>query len=101
MGDKMKRTIKQSLIFSLVVHVLYIVGTIGLGYMKTLFYVPDVVSAYQEVTYLQKETAIAFGEGSYLTHWRFLVMSWLLTSSVFILMKILLGKLYLNRGKKR
>ncbi|WP_367760839.1 hypothetical protein [Ammoniphilus sp. 3BR4] len=80
---------------------LYIVGTIGLGYMKTLFYVPDVVSAYQEVTYLQKETVIAFDEGSYLTSWKFLIMSWLLTSSVFILMKILLGKLYFNRGKKR
>ena len=87
----MKRTIKQSLIFSVVVHVLFFVGAVAFGYIRTLFYVPDVVNAYQEVTYLQKE--VAFGQVSPITSWPFWIISLLLTSSVFILCKKIFGKL--------
>ncbi|WP_458413060.1 hypothetical protein ACNQFZ_20030 [Schinkia sp. CFF1] len=89
----MKRTIKHSLIFSLIIHVLFLVGTIGYGYFKTLYYVPGIVNAYDEVQYLQNE--VAFGIVSRpLTPAQFVIVSFLLTCFLFILFKTAFNKLY-------
>ena len=85
--DKMKRIVRQSLLFSLIVHLLYLAGTIGLGYIKTIYYVPDVVNAYQEVQYLQNE--IAFGVISRpLNPVQFGFISFMITSVLFIAIKM-------------
>ncbi|MBP1931994.1 hypothetical protein J2Z37_001995 [Ammoniphilus resinae] len=88
----MKRTIKQSLIFSFVVNVLYLVCTIGYGFIKTIYYVPDVVDGYQDVEYLQNE--ISFGViSSPLTPIQFGIVSFLIMSVLFILIKIVIVKI--------
>ncbi len=87
----MKKTIKQALIFSLIIHVLLLVGTIGYGYIKTIYYVPDVVNAYEEVYYLQNE--VAFGVISRpLTPVQFGIVSFVLTCILFIIIKAVLVK---------
>lgn len=88
----MKRTIKQSLIFSFVVNVLYFAGTIGYGFIKTIYYVPDVADGYQDVEYLQNE--VSFGViSSPLTPIQFGIVSFLLINVLFILIKMVLVKL--------
>ncbi|WP_240675928.1 hypothetical protein [Ammoniphilus sp. CFH 90114] len=88
----MKKTIKQSFIFSSIIHVLFLLGTIGLGYIKTLYYVPDIVNSYQSVDYLQNE--VAFGSSTTPTSILFWIISFLFMSVVFIILKIIFVKLF-------
>jgi menaquinol-cytochrome c reductase cytochrome b subunit len=86
----MKRTIKQAFIFSAIIHGLFLLGTIALGYIRTSYYVPDIVNAYQSVDYLQNE--VAFGVSTPLSTLPFLIVSLLLVSVVFITFKTILVK---------
>lgn len=53
------KTIIQSLVFSFVIHLLYIVGTVVLGYIKTRNYKPDIGDEWKNIETLQDE--VAFG----------------------------------------
>ncbi|SES07506.1 hypothetical protein [Psychrobacillus sp. OK032] len=49
----------QAFIASVIIHLVYIVCTIGIGYIKTKFYKPDISGSWEKVDYLQNE--VAFG----------------------------------------
>ncbi|WP_281884912.1 hypothetical protein [Paenibacillus sp. YYML68] len=55
----MKRTLKQAVIFSTVMVVLYYAAVIGWSYYTTRQYVPDIVNAYESVDHMQQK--VAFG----------------------------------------
>lgn len=50
----------QSVIFSIVVHVIYLGGSLLYGWYVTSSYVPSIANDYDEVTYLQHEVAFGF-----------------------------------------
>ncbi|MEC2072562.1 hypothetical protein [Alkalihalophilus marmarensis] len=49
----------QSCIASLIIHVVYFIGTIGMGYLQTKAYEPNLESQWENVHYLQSE--VGFG----------------------------------------
>ena len=53
------KLIIQSIIGSIVFHLLYLVGTIGIGYINTIFYTPNIEDT-RNMTYLQNEVAFGF-----------------------------------------
>lgn len=53
------KIIIQSFIISIVIHLIYIVGTLILGYVKTKNYKPDIANRWGKVETLQNE--VAFG----------------------------------------
>ncbi|RTR29171.1 hypothetical protein EKG37_15680 [Robertmurraya yapensis] len=56
------KPIIQSLIFSFVIHLIYIFGVLVVGYIKTRNYKPDISDRWVEVETLQSE--VAFGVSS-------------------------------------
>ncbi|QOY36777.1 hypothetical protein AWH56_003740 [Anaerobacillus isosaccharinicus] len=50
----------RSVIFSLLVHVIYIAGILIHGWYLTINYVPDIINEYENVTYLQNEVAFGY-----------------------------------------
>ncbi|WP_144449700.1 hypothetical protein [Halalkalibacter nanhaiisediminis] len=53
------KTIIQSLVISFVIHLIYIVGTVGVGYIKTRNYKPDIDNKWDNIETLQNE--VSFG----------------------------------------
>lgn len=53
------KIILQALATSLIIHVIYIVGTLSLGFIKTLIYRPDIETAWTQTDALQN--SVAFG----------------------------------------
>jgi hypothetical protein len=53
------KTIIQSLIISFVIHLIYLVRTLVVGYIKTKNYIPDISNTWVTVETLQNE--VAFG----------------------------------------
>ncbi|MHA6260049.1 hypothetical protein ACXYMX_09040 [Sporosarcina sp. CAU 1771] len=49
----------QAFIVSIVIHLVYIFGSIGIGYIKTKFYKPQISGEWERVDYLQNE--VSFG----------------------------------------
>ncbi|WP_413378873.1 hypothetical protein [Alkalihalobacillus sp. 1P02AB] len=49
----------QSIFFSLIVHILYFVGTFVYSLFSTILYTPDISHTYDSVAYLQSE--VSFG----------------------------------------
>ena len=49
----------QAFIVSIVIHLVYIFGSIGIGYIKTKFYKPDISGEWEKTDYLQNE--VSFG----------------------------------------
>jgi hypothetical protein len=58
-GGVMKKTIFQSIAFSLILVIIYYGVQIGWGYYMTLNYVPDIINSYKSVDHLQQ--TISFG----------------------------------------
>lgn len=61
----MKRNILQSLLFSIILVILYVGMKVGIGYYKTLHYTPDIVAAYESVDYLQHEVKFGYLGSTY------------------------------------
>ncbi|MBA9028842.1 hypothetical protein [Peribacillus huizhouensis] len=53
------KIILQAFIGSVIIHLVYIVCTMVVGYVKTKYYKPDIASKWDKVDYLQNE--VAFG----------------------------------------
>ncbi len=53
------KTIIQSLFISFVIHLIYIVGTIVVGYVQTRNYKPDIENEWENIELIQNE--VAFG----------------------------------------
>ena len=53
----MKRTIGQAFIFSAIVTALVTAGQIAVGYVRTRYYVPDILNSYENVESLQHQTS--------------------------------------------
>ncbi|MEH7383367.1 hypothetical protein V7138_23105 [Bacillus sp. JJ1533] len=49
----------QAFIASVMIHFIYFVCTVGIGYIKTKFFNPDISSEWEKVEYLQNE--VVFG----------------------------------------
>jgi amino acid transporter len=54
------KIVKQSLIVSLVAHILYILGTVVVGYLNAKSYSPDIMNSYQKTELLQNNIAFGF-----------------------------------------
>jgi hypothetical protein len=51
----------QSVIFSIVAHAIYFVGTLIHGWYLTFnYYVPDIINEYENVAYLQNEVVFGY-----------------------------------------
>ncbi|UQZ87615.1 hypothetical protein SK3146_06917 [Paenibacillus konkukensis] len=64
-ADTVKKTVIQSVIFSVIVTVCYYAVHIGAGMYQTMTYVPDIVTRYESAHTLQSE--VSFGVSSSLT----------------------------------
>ncbi|QEY21664.1 hypothetical protein D0S48_13840 [Psychrobacillus sp. AK 1817] len=53
------KLVMKAFIASVIIYLVYLVCTIGIGYIKTKFYKPDISSEWESVDYLQNE--VAFG----------------------------------------
>lgn len=49
---------KRALLISTALHLLYLVATFGIGFIRTLNYEPDIIAEADNVTSLQSEVAI-------------------------------------------
>lgn len=49
----------QAFIASVIIHIVYIICMIGIGYIKTKFYKPNLLGEWENVDYLKSE--VAFG----------------------------------------
>jgi len=56
---KMIKLLIQAFIVSIVIHIVYIFGSIGIGYIKTKLHKPDISGEWEKVDYLQNE--VSFG----------------------------------------
>lgn len=52
--------VSKSILFSLIIHVIYFIGMMLVGYFKTKFYTPDISKAWNDVHTLQIEAAFGF-----------------------------------------
>ena len=50
----------QSIICSIILHFIYFVGIIKVGYIKTKYYEPDIAGAWDKVETLQNEVAFGY-----------------------------------------
>lgn len=53
------KTVIHAFVISIIVHVVYLASTIGIGYWKTKLYKPDVENAWEKAAMLQNE--VVFG----------------------------------------
>lgn len=53
------KIIIQAIVASLVIHVIYLVGMLSSGFIKTLIYRPDIETAWKKIDILKSE--VAFG----------------------------------------
>ncbi|MFL0366186.1 hypothetical protein ACH0BF_24655 [Pseudobacillus sp. 179-B 2D1 NHS] len=88
------KTFIQALFGSFIIHVIYILSPILIGYMKTRLYTPDVTNAFENVEYLQNE--VAFGGIVKGSPW-FLFISYLGVAIICGLVIILYKKLVSKR----
>jgi len=49
---------KRAILISTALHLLYVIATFGIGFIRTLNYTPDIISEADNVTSLQSEVAI-------------------------------------------
>jgi hypothetical protein len=54
------KVLSKSILFSLVIHMIYFVGMMLVGYFKTKFYTPDIFKAWNDVHTLQSKAAFGF-----------------------------------------
>jgi len=52
------KTIRLALLLSAALHVIYVVATFGIGFIRTLNYTPDIIAEADNVTMLQNEVTI-------------------------------------------
>ncbi|WP_227397076.1 hypothetical protein [Jeotgalibacillus aurantiacus] len=60
------KIITQSLIISFVIHVVYFLGTVGIGYIKTMNYVPDVEHYRGNIEIYENEVAFGVARSPFL-----------------------------------
>ncbi|WP_215114717.1 hypothetical protein [Exiguobacterium sp. s70] len=52
------KTIRLALLLSAALHVIYVVATFGIGFIRTLNYTPDIIAEADNVTMLQNEVTL-------------------------------------------
>ncbi|WP_214715373.1 hypothetical protein [Exiguobacterium sp. s151] len=52
------KTIRLALLLSAALHVIYVVATFGIGFIRTLNYEPDIIAEADNVTMLQNEVTL-------------------------------------------
>ena len=52
------KTIRLALLLSAALHVMYIIATFGIGFIRTLNYEPDIIAEADNVTMLQNEVTL-------------------------------------------
>lgn len=52
------KTIRLALLLSAALHVIYVVATFGIGFIRTLNYEPDIIAETDNVTMLQNEVTL-------------------------------------------
>ncbi|PZD97328.1 hypothetical protein DNH61_02970 [Paenibacillus sambharensis] len=82
-----RRIAVESLLFPLVVYLVYTAYQGVSGYLMTMYYVPDIVNEYESVDYLQHK--VSFGE-VYRFEWGGLagsLLAWLILSLVYYIVR--------------
>ena len=86
------RLFLQAVIFSIVIHVIYIGGSLVHGLSQTWNFVPDIENAYENVTVLQNEVSFGYvGSPMYLV-FTFIVMALIGAAAIQLLKRIRLAK---------
>ncbi|MDX5323919.1 MAG: hypothetical protein LPJ96_09915 [Exiguobacterium sp.] len=52
------KTIRLALLLSTALHLIYVVATFGIGFIRTLNYEPDIIAEADNVTMLQNEVTL-------------------------------------------
>ncbi|WP_216829567.1 hypothetical protein [Alkalihalobacterium elongatum] len=65
----------QSILISIIVHALYIIGHVVYGIYLTNSYVPKIVNSYENVAYLQNEVAFGYVINPFLMVGSFIIVT--------------------------
>lgn len=79
------KTVLQAFMASITLHIIYIISTIGIGYIKTIYYKPDMQG---EVYLLQNEVAFGMVISPYVYLISLLGVSVVCASIIMLYMKI-------------
>lgn len=77
------KTVLQSFMASIILHIIYILGTIGIGYLKTMYYKPDLQG---EEYHLQNKVAFGMVISPYVYLISLLIVS-ILYANIIVLYK--------------
>lgn len=86
------RLLIQAIIFSVLIHLIYLSGNLIYGWYLTYYYIPDVVKEYENVTYLQNE--VVFG---YVIRPFSYVVSFVLLTIIGVVVIVVWKKIYHSR----
>ncbi|MGN1401572.1 MAG: hypothetical protein ACI4XL_08735 [Bacillus sp. (in: firmicutes)] len=89
------RIVLQSMVISFVVHIIYLVGAVGIGYVQTLNYKPDIGGEWENLHILSSHTAFGYTGFPYVLLFTFFgvaLVSWF---------SLLLGKKVIGRKNRK
>lgn len=81
------KCILQALAISLLIHVIYVVGTLSLGFIKTLIYRPDIETAWTQIDALQSSVAFGVTFSSYIIMLSFVCGFLVCWAALFVIQK--------------
>lgn len=82
------KTIRLALLLSAALHVIYVVATFGIGFIRTLNYEPDIIAEADNVTRLQNEVAIGTTGSPFYLGFTFIVLTVILALGLFMVQRI-------------
>ncbi|WP_214797335.1 hypothetical protein [Exiguobacterium sp. s5] len=82
------KTIRLALLLSAALHVMYIIATFGIGFIRTLNYEPDIIAEADNVTMFQNEVAIGTTGSPFYLGFTFIVLTVILALGLFIVQRI-------------
>lgn len=82
------KTIRLALLLSTALHLIYVVATFGIGFIRTLNYEPDIIAEADNVTRLQNEVAIGTTGSPFYLGFTFIVLTVILALGLFMVQRI-------------
>jgi len=82
------KTIRLALLLSTALHLIYVVATFGIGFIRTLNYEPDIIAEADNVTMLQNEAAIGTTGSPFYLGFTFIVLTVILALGLFMVQRI-------------
>ena len=82
------KTIRLALPLSTALHLIYVVATFGIGFIRTLNYEPDIIAEADNVTMFQNEVAIGTTGSPFYLGFTFIVLTVILALGLFMVQRI-------------